>query len=114
MKLDKIDNKNRRLRKKLYLGEFAVMGFEFNCQLADKEEATYEGFIDELVEFVEGRNLMVFGGGSEDTFDAFVSSQERYGSASEDDRKAMEAWLSANAKVKEAKVGDLVDANNII
>nr|WP_258186890.1 YggL family protein [Vibrio sp. 10N.286.45.A3] len=24
MKLDKIENKNRRLRKKLYLGEFAI------------------------------------------------------------------------------------------
>ncbi|MFL7048825.1 50S ribosome-binding protein YggL, partial [Vibrio cyclitrophicus] len=31
MKLDKIENKNRRLRKKLYLGEFAILGFEVSC-----------------------------------------------------------------------------------
>lgn len=114
MKLDKIDNKKRRLRKKLYLGEFAVLGFEFSCQLADQTDATYDAFIDELVEFVEGRNLMVFGGGSEDNFDAFVSSQQRYGSATEEDREATQAWLDANAKVKSAKVGELVDANHVI
>ncbi len=32
MKLDKIDNKNRRIRKKLFLGEFAILGFEISCE----------------------------------------------------------------------------------
>ena len=34
MKLDKLENKNRRLRKKLYLGEFDILGFEVRCTIA--------------------------------------------------------------------------------
>ncbi len=33
MKLDKIDNKSRRIRKKLFLGEFAILGFSTSLEL---------------------------------------------------------------------------------
>ena len=32
MKLDKVVNKNRRLRKKLFLGEFSILGVEISCE----------------------------------------------------------------------------------
>ena len=101
---------SRRLRKKLYLEEFAVFGFECACEL-NETEAGFDVFLDELVEVVEARGLIIGGGGSAKEFAAFVASQQRYGSATKEDRQAVEQWLGAQARTSKVVVGELVDAN---
>ncbi len=108
MNTSRIDNKNRRLRKKLYLGEFAIKGFEMSCKIDIQDSDEYDVFIDALLDIVETNNLLL-GGGGEETFDAFVCSNQRYGSVSEEDRSNIEAWLSAHPKVSNLSVGPLVD-----
>jgi uncharacterized protein YggL (DUF469 family) len=101
---------SRRLRKKLYLDEFAVFGFECACDL-DETEAGFDLFLDELVEVVEARGLIIGGGGSATEFAAFVASEQRYGSATEEDRQFVEQWLSAQPRTSMVVVGKLIDAN---
>lgn len=57
MKLDKIENKNRRLRKKLYLGEFAILGFEVSCKTSITDFDQYDVFIDDFIDFIDSIGL---------------------------------------------------------
>lgn len=103
--------RSRRLRKKLYIDEFSVYGFEIKITFADFDENSFDAFLDEVVEFIESRNLMIEGGGGVDEFEAFISSNERYGSATDDDRNAVSNWLEEKLIVQSVEVSELVDAN---
>ena len=46
-----MSTKSRRLRKKLYLDEFAILGFEFTCNLNATEEE-FDLLLDELLDFI--------------------------------------------------------------
>lgn len=111
MKIDQNVKRNRRLRKKLFVNEYTVYGFEVSVSFDEMDESTLDLFLDEMVDFVASRNLMIAGGGGIDVFDALVSSSDRYGSASEEDRHALSNWLAEKSLVKNVEVGDLVDAN---
>jgi len=103
-------NRSRRLRKKLYLDEFSILGFDFTCQLAFKDEAELDDFFCEFIDFIESKNLHVSGGSDNESFDGFVTSMGRYESATEDDRTTVINWLSNQEKVSELIVGELEDA----
>jgi len=79
--------KNKRLRKKLFLDEFAVFGFELTFSL--DEEYSFDSLVDKLIEFIEGRKLSIGGGGDRELFNAIVCSESRYGSATNQDRNAL-------------------------
>ncbi|WP_426417131.1 YggL family protein [Aestuariirhabdus sp. LZHN29] len=104
-------NRSRRLRKKLYLGEFAVMGFEFTCRIDLKGESEFDALFDELADLMGERNLLVIGGGSEESFEGYVVSSERYQSATDEDRKAVEQWLANQSCISDATVNELSDAH---
>lgn len=104
-------NKSRRLRKKLYLDEFAIFGFEFSCKLNLKNEEDFDSFLDQFIDFIESRNLCMGGGGNTESFDAFICSDHRYGSASSEDRDAISGWLESNGSTSNIIVGQLIDAN---
>ena len=110
MKLDKIDNKNRRLRKKLFLGEFAILGFEISCETDINDFDRYDAFVDEFIDYIDGLNLC-FGGGGLELFEGFLCSTERYESSTEEQKAQVLSWLQARPEVSIAKAGDLVDAN---
>lgn len=103
--------RSRRLRKKLYVNEYTVYGFEVTVNFTDIDEATLDTFLDTVVDFVESTNLIIGGGGGVDVFDAFIYSKERYGSATEEDRNLIAEWFNAQAIVSSVDVGELVDAN---
>lgn len=111
MKTDLDVKRSRRLRKKLYVNEYTVYGFEVSVSFNDIDETTLDSFLDQVVDFVESNNLIIGGGGGVDVFDAFIYSKERYGSASEEDRNLVSEWLNSQAVVANADVGELVDAN---
>ncbi|PHX04089.1 YggL family protein [Vibrio splendidus] len=110
MKLDKIENKNRRLRKKLYLGEFAILGFEVSCTTSIADFDQYDVFIDEFIDFIDSIGLC-FGGGGLELFEGFLYSIERYRSVTEAEQLQVAQWLEARAEVSKVEVSELIDAN---
>ena len=103
--------KNRRLRKKLYLDEFAILGFELSCTLDVKTSDEFDSVLNQLIDFIESRDLLMSGGGNAELFGAFICPNSRYASATNEDRDAVAAWLDENKSTKNVTVGELVDAN---
>ncbi|GAA3934005.1 YggL family protein [Litoribacillus peritrichatus] len=102
--------RSRRLRKKLFVDEFAVKGFGFSCSVNTNNEQELDQFFDGLLDLVESRNLQIGGGGNEGTFEGYVSSAKRYGSATEEDKSALTDWLAAQANVTDVNIEALTDA----
>ncbi len=110
MKLERLDNKKRRILKKLYLGDFAILGFDIQCETDIQDFERYDAFVDAFVDYIDSIGLC-FGGGGLEYFEGFLCSTERYGSATEEQKAQVLAWLEAREEVKNAQVGELVDAN---
>lgn len=106
-------NRSKRLRKKLYVDEFAVHGFEFSCQVAVNDVMDYSTLIDDFIDFIESRDLIMGGGANQHSFDCFVLADGRYDSVTEDDRQAITDWLEQRSECSEVKIGPLVDANGV-
>ncbi len=104
-----LKNKSKRVQKKLYLGEFAVYGFEVSGKIA--QESEFDDFFDNFIDFIESRNLCFGGGYTKSHFDGFITHIERYASAREDDRQEIEKWLSSQSNVMDTVIGSLVNAN---
>ena len=102
--------RSRRLRKKLHVDEFAIMGFEFTCKITADADGNYDTFFNDLKDLVDSRNLFINFDGDEGHFIGFVTSAERYGNATEEDRHAVETTLNAHEKVTDVNVDRLVDA----
>lgn len=97
---------NRRLRKKLRIGEFQELGFEVSFALRpDLSEADsirfWDGFIAEAIE----AHGLAFGGGTE----GFITAWGR-GSATDIHRELVRAWLTSRSEVSSVRVGPLIDA----
>jgi uncharacterized protein YggL (DUF469 family) len=102
--------RNRRLQKKMYLGEWAILGFEFSFTLTEASEEQYELFFNSLETLVNTEELYISLDNNSERFEGTATSAERYGSATEKNRAAVEALLKNNAIVSEVNVGVLVDA----
>jgi len=102
--------RSRRLRKKLYLDDYQVLGFEVSFKFENLEEQDFDSFFTEIMDFVESRDLILGGAGGTDTFILYISSFQRYGNATEDDRIAFQKWLAEKEFIKDAVVGPLSDA----
>lgn len=98
---------NHRQRKKLHIGEYKELGFTLEITLAEGVSAAQEDILvhDFFSEVIEKRHLM-YGGVL--PF-GFVCRDSR-GDASEEDRQAVQAWLSQRAEVSAISVGELADA----
>jgi uncharacterized protein YggL (DUF469 family) len=103
--------KSLRLRKKLYLDEFAVMGVELDCNLTCKNESDLATIMDDFFAYVGTLGLCIGGGGDLTSFAGFISSQKRYGSVTESDISSITDWLKGQSIVSEVNIGELVDAN---
>jgi len=103
--------KSRRLRKKLYLDEFAVMGVELDCSLICKDESELETIMNDFVVHIDTLNLFISGGGDLTSFAGFISSNERYGSVTESDVSNIKDWLKDKSVVSEFTLGELTDTN---
>ena len=106
--------RSRRLRKKLYVGEFAIMGFEFTCKVnIDLDTAPqFEELLDAFDKVAEEKNLLISLDNDDEQFEGFVTSYDRYGSATEEDKAAIEAVLLAHSIVSDVEVSKLVDVFN--
>ncbi|KGJ92819.1 50S ribosome-binding protein YggL [Colwellia psychrerythraea] len=103
--------KTRRLRKKLYLDEFAVMGVELDCNLTCKDESELATIMDDFFVFIDSLNLCIGGGGDLTAFAGFISSHERYGSVTDSDISNISNWLKDKNIISTFNIGELVDVN---
>jgi len=94
----------------LYQGEFTILGFEFACKINLDSEADYEAFFDQFADFIDTNNLFVSLDANREQFEGFVTSGDRYGSATQEQQKALEQALSSYAIVSDITIGELVDA----
>jgi uncharacterized protein YggL (DUF469 family) len=104
--------RSRRLRKKLYVGEFAIMGFDFRCKINIESETEFEAFLEAFADAAESKNLLISLDNIDELFEGFVTSHDRYGSATEEDRAAIEAVLLAHSIITDVIVSKLVDVFN--
>lgn len=103
--------RSRRLRKKLYVDEFQVMGFEIAFDYAlHNDESAVDAFLDSMIEFVESCGLFV-GGGIHERGSFFVVREGRYESTTAEDISAFTNWLKDQARVTNIESSGLVDAN---
>jgi uncharacterized protein YggL (DUF469 family) len=102
---------NRRLRKKKRTGEFREFGFELVADLRSGiTDDEFEVLIDRLISAVEGRQLGFGGGGGRDgKLEGFITRLGR-GSATDEDRAAIAAFLECDAAVVCHEIGGLRDA----
>jgi uncharacterized protein YggL (DUF469 family) len=100
----------KRLRKKKHVGEFQQLGFELEGDLrAGMGRAADEAFTDRFLAHIEARQLMFGGGIGGGEVGGFVSRFDR-GSATEDDRASVSAFLASDPDVVRHVVGELRDA----
>jgi len=104
--------RSRRLRKKLYVDEFAIMGFEFTCKVDIDSDTQFEAFLEAFADVAEDKNLLISLDNDDEQFEGFVTSHDRYGSATEEDKTAIEAVLLAHSIVSDVEVSKLVDVFN--
>jgi uncharacterized protein YggL (DUF469 family) len=102
--------RNRRIRKKLHLDEWAILGFEFSCNLTEASEQEYESFFNSFADVVIAQHLYITLNDESETLEGFVTSADRYGNATEENKSAIEAFLTTQSIVSNVKVGLLVDA----
>jgi uncharacterized protein len=101
---------NRRLRKKKRVGEFKELGFELRTNLRPGLTGVeLDAFVDRLIDVVEARKLGFGGGAGRDRLDGVVTRIGR-GSATENDRAALAAFLAGDDAVVRHEVGALRDA----
>ena len=86
------------------------MGFEFTCKINVEDDAEYEKFFDSFADLIDARNLFVGIDGDDHVLEGFVTSGDRYGSATDEDRKVIEETLSAQKIISDVVVAKLVDA----
>lgn len=99
--------RSRRLRKKLHIGEFIELGFEFKVDFKTKlslsaEEALVDRFLSEVIE----PGSLTLGGWIHVGFVARIGRR----SASELDRDSVRSWLLARPEISAVRVGPLIDA----
>ncbi|EEX92191.1 hypothetical protein VIOR3934_04159 [Vibrio orientalis CIP 102891 = ATCC 33934] len=110
MKPYKLDNKKRRIQKKLFLGEFAMLGFELSCETTISDFERYDTFVDDFIDYVDALGLC-FGGGGLELFEGFLCCTERYADVTNEQKAQVVAWLEAREEVTSVKTSELVDAN---
>lgn len=101
------NSRSRRLRKKLHLEEFQELGFDVEAELKETlagaaEEELLIAFIDGVI---EPRGL-IYGGGVACGFVCKAGG----GSATEEDRSAVQQWLQARSEFTSVTVCELSDA----
>ncbi len=102
---------NKRLRKKKHRGEFQELGFELSIEVhRDMTPNEFYMLIDRFIASVESHQLVCGGGGCPASgYNVFVSRQHR-GSATENDRQAISAFVESEPKVIGSKIGPLIDS----
>lgn len=100
----------KRLRKKLYLGEFRESGFAVQARFRPGlDEASREAFLGPFLDAVSREGLSFAGGTTPQGLDGFLMLDRR-GSTTEAHRERVRALLAGDKNLTEPTVGPLEDA----
>ena len=103
-------NRSTRLKKKLYVDEFATLGFSIQYEFSHEfTVAEQDGFLDGLLDIIEAHELLFAGGCSRVSGDGVVYSNKRYGSVTKQDQQIINDWLASNEKLANFQVKPLFD-----
>lgn len=110
---DSRPTRSKRLRKKLFLDEFATYGFELECEFKEElPEDQLSTFVDSFfIDAISAKGLAFGGGLSSKRLSGFIVSSKRYGSTTETDKNLLKTWLSAQPEVAKVEIGEIIDAN---
>jgi uncharacterized protein YggL (DUF469 family) len=98
--------RSRRLRKKLRIGEFQTLGFDYELTWrAPPSIELQDGFIDQLLEQIIEPRALSLGGGVNCGFVA-----ARRGSVTAADREAFDGWVRNWSGITKVEIGLLRDA----
>jgi len=111
MQTPSLKNKSKRVQKKLYLGDYAVLGFEVSGQFIQGDDSDLDSFFDDFMKLIESNNLCFGGGYSKQGFDGFITSIDRYNSPTDDDLNTIKTWMSSQTNISNVELGGLIDAN---
>jgi uncharacterized protein YggL (DUF469 family) len=102
----------KRLRKKKYLGEFAVYGFEITFSVRPElTQDQQDEFLDRfLAEAIEGNRLLFGGGGGPERWSGFAVADGHRISATDAQRQAVERWLGTQDGIFGIHIAPLRDA----
>lgn len=102
---------NKRMRKKRRVGEFREFGFEVRAQLRPElDQGARLAYIDRFIDAIAARRLCFGGGcGLDGKLEGFITFDGR-GSAGEEDREALQAFLVSDKDVVSSELGELKDA----
>ncbi len=104
-----LKNKNRRLRKKLRLGEFKEWGSQFDAKLKSLSEESMNAFFEAWIGFVIEQGWQFGGGCSPDSLSGFLTKPDRK-SMTETDIELTRKWLTARSEVDKVNFDPLCDA----
>lgn len=101
---------NKRLRKKLRIGEFRELGFELRLTLVPdlSEGAVQEALDDFMCDAIEDQDLAV-GGGFGEHWNFFVTSM-RPGSVTDEQRERVLGWLEKDPRFARVEASPMMDA----
>ncbi|BCN23882.1 hypothetical protein VYA_11010 [Vibrio alfacsensis] len=108
------NQKSKRVRKKLFLDEFAKFGVQVKFQFDYEDAQDSELFFDDFFTFLGDQDLTFYGGHSKNDFSAVVLSQGRYTSITDKERTEIENWLNTHKLCSDVVVSEVVDLKNII
>lgn len=103
--------KNKRLRKKLFLGEYAELGFKVDLIFDAMSEQGRDEFLDQFIDEIENRQLTLCSVCEIDTFSGIIAAEKPYGSATDDDREFFQDWLANYPRVSTVVIHPLDDVN---
>jgi len=100
----------KRLRKKKHIGEFQELGFQVEWRWSQPLDVdAFEQFWERFLALIEAKGL-TFGGGSDAEHGSGFICSARPGSAEEQDRSEVKAWLLEQPHIAQVDVGPLEDA----
>jgi uncharacterized protein YggL (DUF469 family) len=99
----------KRLRKKLFLGEFKELGFDLKAEVKLPSEAELDAFWQKFVAKIEELELHCSGAFGEATLDLFVLVGKP-GTEEVERRGKFLAWLQEQPEVSNVVAGELIDA----
>ncbi len=98
--------RKRRIRKKLYLDEFAVKTFSVDFALST---SNIDQILDQFTDKLEAMELCYLGVTNETQLQGHVMAAGRYDSPSEAQRAEIQHWAESHQHITKADIGPLVD-----
>ena len=108
LRVFRVANRSKRLRKKLYLDEFSVFGFQLSFDFKNTDcEQSIDKFLDDVIEFVKSKSMCIGGG-----IDGYIVCKEgRYDSIAKRDINIFTKWMSERNDISNVVTSDLINAH---